>query len=194
MGQGFVIEAITTAALIFTIIMLAVEKHKATFIAPVGIGIALFVAHMVALPFTGASLNPARSFGPAAILGDFRREHWIYWVGPILGAGLAVLFFRLIKLLEYEMANPGQDGDPENDPTQNPELDVAQNAQEREEELNGAGDAKSWYRDEPSLGSIRQSGSSSTGSRRSMDRRGGMFRGLDDIEAQRQRRKYGNFI
>ncbi|KAA8575873.1 hypothetical protein EYC84_004959 [Monilinia fructicola] len=152
MGQGFVIEAITTAALIFTIIMLAVEKHKATFIAPVGIGIALFVAHMVALPFTGASLNPARSFGPAAILGDFRRETLDLLGRANSGRWVSgFVFFRLIKLLEYEMANPGQDGDPENDPTQNPELDVAQNAQEREEELNGAGDAKSWYRDEPSF-------------------------------------------
>ncbi|RAL58316.1 hypothetical protein DID88_006428 [Monilinia fructigena] len=69
LGQGFVIETITTAVLIFTIIMLAVEKHRATFIAPIGIGMALFVAHMIAIPLTGASLNPARSFGPAAILG-----------------------------------------------------------------------------------------------------------------------------
>ncbi|ESZ94615.1 hypothetical protein SBOR_5026 [Sclerotinia borealis F-4128] len=195
-AQGFVIEGITTAALIFTIIMLAVEKHKATFVAPIGIGLALFVAHMVAVPFTGASLNPARSFGPSAIVWNFPREHWIYWVGPILGAGLAVLFFRLIKLMEYEMANPGQDGDPENDPTQNPEHDVAQNAHEREEEVFGFKNGKSWYRDESSIGSIRRNGSISslTGSKRSIGWRGEMSRRLDDVEAQWQRQRYPNVI
>jgi len=40
-------------------------------------------------------------------------------VGPILGSLIAVFFYRFIKMLEYEMANPGQDGDPENDPTKN---------------------------------------------------------------------------
>ncbi|KAB8305176.1 hypothetical protein EYC80_004466 [Monilinia laxa] len=189
-GQGFVIETITTAVLIFTIIMLAVEKHRATFIAPIGIGMALFVAHMIAIPFTGASLNPARSFGPAAILGDFGREHWIYWIGPMLGAGIAVVFFRLIKLLEYEMANPGQDGDPENDPTQNPELDVAQNVQEREAEVQEAEDEKSWYKNGPSVESSERSRSDSS----PIGIRGGMSGEGDDIEAQRQGRKHGNFM
>jgi aquaporin related protein len=61
--------------------------------------------------FTGGSLNPARSFGPDVVLGTFDHFHWIYWVGPLLGAVVAVLFYRLIKLLEYETANPGADGD-----------------------------------------------------------------------------------
>lgn len=174
--------------------MLAVEKHRATFVAPVGIGLCLFVAHMVAVPFTGASLNPARSFGPSAITWNFPREHWIYWAGPILGAGLAVLFFRLIKAMEYEMATPGQDGDPENDPTQNSELDVAQNAQEREEEVQESKNGKTWYRDDSSLGSMRgrRSITSLTGGRRSMDRRGEMSRRLDDVEAQWRRQRYRN--
>jgi len=91
--------------------MLAAEKHKATFMAPLGIGLALFIAHLAGIYFTGASLNPARSFGPDVVLGKFNGYHWIYWVGPALGAVLAVLFYRLIKALEYETANPGQDHD-----------------------------------------------------------------------------------
>lgn len=67
------------------ILLLAAEKHKATFIAPIGIGLALFVRHALPHPtlsdlqvaellgvyYTGGSLNPARSFGPSAVLGTF---------------------------------------------------------------------------------------------------------------------------
>jgi aquaporin related protein len=91
--------------------MLAAEKHKGTFLAPIGIGLALFVAELAAVFFTGGSLNPARSFGPDAILRTFDGYHWIYWVGPALGAFLAVIFYRFIKMLEYETANPGADAD-----------------------------------------------------------------------------------
>lgn len=116
-----------TAELIFCIFMLAAEKHRATFLAPIGIGLALFIAELagevsrfpnhsyklirLGVYFTGGSLNPARSFGPDVILGRFDGYHWIYWLGPLLGALLAVLFYRLIKLLEYESANPGADSD-----------------------------------------------------------------------------------
>jgi aquaporin related protein len=136
--QGVFIEAILTAELVFTIFMLAKEKHKATFIAPVGIGLALFIAEMVGVFYTGGSLNPARSFGPCVVTGIFDHDHWIYcklhhhllfWklanivlgVGPILGSLIAVFFYKFIKMLEYEMANPGQDGDDQNDPTKSEE-------------------------------------------------------------------------
>jgi aquaporin related protein len=56
-------------------------------------------------------LNPARSFGPDVVLGKFDGYHWIYWIGPLIGAVIAVLFYRLIKFLEYETANPGADDD-----------------------------------------------------------------------------------
>lgn len=76
--QGVFIEAILTAELVFTIFMLAKEKHKATFIAPVGIGLALFIAEMVGVYYTGGSLNPARSLGPCIVTRTFDHEHWIY--------------------------------------------------------------------------------------------------------------------
>ncbi|KAF1914415.1 aquaporin-like protein [Ampelomyces quisqualis] len=113
LAQGVFIEAILTAQLVFTIFMLAKEKHKATFIAPVGIGLALFIAELVGVYYTGGSLNPARSFGPCVVTGVFDQEHWIYWIGPALGAILAVVFYKFIKMLEYEVANPGQDADKE---------------------------------------------------------------------------------
>ena len=56
--RGVFIEAILTAELIFTIFMLAKEKHKATFMAPIGIGLALFVAELVGVFYTGGRLVP----------------------------------------------------------------------------------------------------------------------------------------
>ncbi|KUJ23918.1 aquaporin-1 [Mollisia scopiformis] len=110
-AQGLFIEMLLTAELVFTILMLAVEKHKASFVAPACIGLTLFMGHLIGVNFTGAGMNPARSFGPAVVLGEFVPYHWIYWLGPVMGALLAVGFYKLLKLLEYETANPGQDDD-----------------------------------------------------------------------------------
>jgi aquaporin related protein len=100
--------------------MLAAEKHEATFLAPLGIGLSVFIGtmsstssllvletytnHNIGFFWTGGSMNPARSLGPAVINRDFTSYHWIYWVGPISGAILAVLIYKLIKALEYETA------------------------------------------------------------------------------------------
>jgi aquaporin related protein len=59
--------------------------------------------------YTGGSLNPARSFGPAVATKKFPPEHWIYWVGPLMGTLAAVGFYKVVKVLNYETANPGQD-------------------------------------------------------------------------------------
>ncbi|KAK3700355.1 Aquaporin-1 [Vermiconidia calcicola] len=108
-ARGLFIEMFLTAELVFTIFMLAAEKHKGTFLAPIGIGLSLFVAELAGVYFTGGSLNPARSFGPCVALRNFPTYHWIYWVGPCLGTLIAVGFYRFIKIIEYETANPGQD-------------------------------------------------------------------------------------
>ncbi|KAK0113365.1 hypothetical protein ONS95_013619 [Cadophora gregata] len=110
-NQGFVIEMMMTLLLVFTIMMLAVENHRGSFLAPLGIGIALFMGHMIGINFTGAAINPARSFGPDVILGDFKGNHWIYYIGPLMGGLLAAVFYKLLKFLEFSTANPGQDDD-----------------------------------------------------------------------------------
>ncbi|KIW08896.1 uncharacterized protein PV09_00818 [Verruconis gallopava] len=110
-AQGVFIEAFLTAELVFVIFMLAVEKHKATFLAPIGIGLALFISEMCGVYFTGGSLNPARSFGPAVVTRQFKGYHWIYWVGPVTGSLIASGFYKLMKYGEYRTANPGQDFD-----------------------------------------------------------------------------------
>lgn len=77
-AQGVFIETLLTAELVFTILMLAVEKHRATFLAPVGIGFTLFVIEIAGVFWTGGSVNPARSFGPCVVAGKFESYHWIY--------------------------------------------------------------------------------------------------------------------
>ncbi|OAP59649.1 hypothetical protein AYL99_06947 [Fonsecaea erecta] len=123
-AQGLFIEMFLTAQLVFTIIMLAAEKHKGTFLAPVGIGLSLFIAELGGVYYTGGSLNPARSFGPCVANHSFPSEHWIYWVGPLLGSLLAAGFFWFIKSCEYQTANPGQDFDDLEASAYNPEEDL----------------------------------------------------------------------
>jgi aquaporin related protein len=89
--------------------MLAAEKSKDTFIAPIGIGLSLFIIQIAGVNYSGASVNPARSLGPCVASADFPGYHWIYWLGPVLGAFVAGGFFHFIKFFNYEDANPGQD-------------------------------------------------------------------------------------
>jgi aquaporin related protein len=107
--QGLFIEMFLTALLIFIVLMLAAEKSKDTYLAPLVIGLALFVAELAGVYYTGGSLNPTRSFGPAAAGGGFVGYHWIYWLGPTLGAFVSAGYFRFVKYFDYEEANPGQD-------------------------------------------------------------------------------------
>ena len=108
-ARGLFIEMFTTTELVLAILFLAAEKHKATYLAPIGIGLALFISELCAVYWTGGSLNPARSFGPAVVTGSFTTYHWIYWLGPAMGSLLAVGFYKLMKLGDYETVNPGQD-------------------------------------------------------------------------------------
>lgn len=108
-AQGVFLEMFLTAMLVFTVLMLAAEKSKDTFIAPIGIGIALFISEIAGVFYTGASLNPARSFAPCVVGANFQHYHWIYWIGPFLGALLAAGYYDFIKFFNYEDANPGQD-------------------------------------------------------------------------------------
>ncbi|BFZ61230.1 Aquaporin-1 [Saitoella coloradoensis] len=111
--RGLFLEMFLTAELVFVILMLAAEKNKSTFLAPIGIGLALFVAELWGVYYTGGSLNPARSFGPAVAARSFVGYHWIYWVGPFLGSLLATGFYKFVKWLDYHSAVAGQDASSE---------------------------------------------------------------------------------
>jgi aquaporin rerated protein, other eukaryote len=75
---GLIMETILTGQLVLTVYMVAVEKQKSTYLAPVAIGLTLFTAHLAGIHFSGASLNPARSFGPDLVTRNFPDYHWVY--------------------------------------------------------------------------------------------------------------------
>ncbi|KZC10666.1 Aquaporin AQPAe.a [Dufourea novaeangliae] len=100
-GQGIFMEAIVTFLLVLVVHAVTDPKRSDTKgWAPLAIGLTITVAHMAAVPITGSSMNPARTLGPAVILGIW-KDLWIYWVGPILGAcvagGLYKIAFRSRK-------------------------------------------------------------------------------------------------
>jgi len=108
--QGVFIEMFLTAGLCLSVLMLAVEKHKASPMAPVGIGLTLMIGHLVGVVFTGAGMNTARSLAPCVVTKHFPPEHWaVYWGGSSLGSFLAAAIYIFLKSIDYSHLNPGQD-------------------------------------------------------------------------------------
>ncbi len=98
---GLGVEIILTFFLVVVIFMTAVHKKAAAGIAGLAIGGMVFLDHLVGVPLTGASMNPARTFGPAVVSG-FWEFHWIYWVGPIIGGIIAGLIMNYVFVKKAE--------------------------------------------------------------------------------------------
>ena len=82
-----------TFILVYVVFATAMDKRGAAGnIAPLAIGFAVLIDHLVGVPLTGASMNPARSFGPALVAGEW-DDHWVFWVGPLVGGALAGLVY-----------------------------------------------------------------------------------------------------
>ncbi len=92
--QGVVLEAILTFLLVNSVLQAAV-RGKAGDFAGLAIGLTLTLAILMGGPLTGASLNPARTFGPALFTGTL-NQFWIYLIGPFAGAAVAVGVDRLL--------------------------------------------------------------------------------------------------
>ncbi len=95
-GTAVVIEVAITAILMLVVMAVATDTRAQGALAAVAIGTTVTVLGLVMGPITGASMNPARSIGPAVATGDF-TVLWIYIVGPILGAGVGVTIYAYLR-------------------------------------------------------------------------------------------------
>jgi aquaporin TIP len=100
---GMLLEATLTFVLVWTVFATAIHPKNSTVIAPLAIGFAILVIHLVAIPLTGAGVNPARTFGPAVAFNEW-GDHWVYWVGPLLGGSVAGLLYYFLYIMEEERA------------------------------------------------------------------------------------------
>ena len=100
-SSGFAVEAILTFFLVLVIFMTAVHKKASPGWAGFTIGGMVFLIHLIAVPLTGASVNPARTFGPALISG-FWEFHWMYWAAPIIGGIIAGLIMNYVYVNKAE--------------------------------------------------------------------------------------------
>jgi aquaporin Z len=89
MISALVAEVVLTFAFLF-IILGATDKRAPAGFAPIAIGLALTLIHLIGIPVTNLSVNPARSTGPAVFVGGWALEQlWLFWVAPIVGAVIA---------------------------------------------------------------------------------------------------------
>jgi len=111
-AQGFGCEVIFTFIFIFIVFATAISPFAGKFsplggesgksygpgkLTPFAVGMTILILHTVGIPLTGASMNPARSFGPA-VVNDCWKNHWVYWIGPWVGSSIAAAVAQVIFL------------------------------------------------------------------------------------------------
>ena len=94
-GAGLATEMVLTFILVFVIFATAMDPRGPGHLAPFVIGITVIVDIFVGLPLTGASMNPARTLGPALAAGAW-ANNWVFWVGPLAGGAIAALVYENI--------------------------------------------------------------------------------------------------
>ena len=96
LAAGFIIEVVLTAGFLLVILGATDERAPVGF-APIAIGLALTLIHLVSIPVTNTSVNPARSTGPALLVGGLALSQlWLFWVAPLLGGAAGGLLYRLL--------------------------------------------------------------------------------------------------
>jgi aquaporin Z len=96
MQAGLICELVMT--FMFLIVILgATHKRAAPGFAGIAIGLALTLIHLISIPVTNTSVNPARSTGPAVFVGDWATQQlWLFWVAPLIGAAVAGFVYRAL--------------------------------------------------------------------------------------------------
>lgn len=111
---GYTMFAALVTEIVMTFMFLVVILGATHTRAPVGfagmtIGLALTLIHLISIPVTNTSVNPARSTGPALFVGGWALEQlWLFWIAPIIGAAAGGFFYR--SLLEGEIVEPPVSG------------------------------------------------------------------------------------
>jgi aquaporin Z len=91
---GFVTEVVMTG-MFLVVILGATDKRAPQGFAPIAIGLCLTLIHLISIPVTNTSVNPARSTGPALIVGGWALgQLWLFWVAPLIGAALGGIIYR----------------------------------------------------------------------------------------------------
>ena len=102
LGQAFLIEFMITTILLLVALATSVDTRQGVYIlAPVPIGFSVLVGVLIARTLTGASMNPARAFGPALVSHTW-DDQWLYWVAPLASA----VFVSLVYLLLFRIRTP----------------------------------------------------------------------------------------
>src|SRR5947209_6453835 len=94
LGAALLTEIVMTAAFLYVILGATDDRAPKGF-APIAIGLALTLIHLISIPVTNTSVNPARSTGPALFVGGWALEQlWLFWLAPLVGAIAAGFFYR----------------------------------------------------------------------------------------------------
>ena len=96
LGAAFVIEVVLTMMFLF-VILGATDRRAPAALAPVAIGLCLTLIHLISIPVTNTSVNPARSTGPALFVGGWAlAQLWMFWVAPVIGAVIAGVLYPIV--------------------------------------------------------------------------------------------------
>ncbi len=96
LAAGFLTEVLLTGFFLF-IIMGATDGRAPAGFAPIAIGLALVLIHLISIPVTNTSVNPARSTGPALMVGGMALQQlWMFWVAPLIGGAMGGALYRAL--------------------------------------------------------------------------------------------------
>lgn len=98
--EAFLMEMVFTA-IFLVVILKATKSANSMKTAFLGIGLTLTMIHLVLIPATGTSVNPARSLGPG-IVGGVWTDQWLYWIAPLVGAALGWGIYKLVTFGDAE--------------------------------------------------------------------------------------------